>query len=274
MNICVELLARLLEADERAAVLGDLAELNYGGMKAFRGVAGLVLRRQLALWKDWRPWLALAGLAGVVSPILLIVTAGVMWPLLLTIRTYLRVGSLYSTGLTGVEEVFTFLTVVIGLLLWSWTSGFVMALLSRKTLWITGTLYFLWIAVLLVPLAHLLAPISVLLLTLQAVASAVLFVYPSAKGLQSGLRNGALAARKAALLNAAILCITAIQVWTGGWPSAAVIRWAGGTWDPSPGWPNRLFVYGILALPAAYLLIAAKDTPFAKLEAHGEFRGQ
>jgi len=237
MNICVEILARLLEPDERAAVLGDLAESHDRGMKAFREVAGLVLRRQLALWKDW---LALLAMVGVICPMLLRVAAGVVSPLLLNVRTYLRVGSPYSSGLTCGEEVSLFLTGAISLLFWSWTSGFVLACLSRKIL------------------SH--GPVV-------------------------------LAAREAALLTAVILCVTALSVWMGGWPHAAVTRWAGGAWDPRPGWPHRLFFYTILAWPTAYLLLMAKlwvgqavppvgvpntdsnGTPFAKLKAHGEFRG-
>jgi hypothetical protein len=56
----VDLVARTLEADERDAVCGDLAESGESGGQALRDLLGLVLRRQAALWKDWRPWLALA----------------------------------------------------------------------------------------------------------------------------------------------------------------------------------------------------------------------
>ena len=54
--------SRLLEPDEREAVRGDLAESGETGGQALRGVLGLVVRRQVALWKHWRPWLALIGL--------------------------------------------------------------------------------------------------------------------------------------------------------------------------------------------------------------------
>ena len=57
-----ELLSRLLEPDERAALLGDIEERGESGYEALRDVASLVARRQAGLWKDWRPWLALAAL--------------------------------------------------------------------------------------------------------------------------------------------------------------------------------------------------------------------
>src|SRR5450759_2133589 len=58
----VETICRLLEPDERQAVLGDLAESGETGIRALAAVAGLVTRRQLGLWKSWRPWVALLGL--------------------------------------------------------------------------------------------------------------------------------------------------------------------------------------------------------------------
>jgi hypothetical protein len=57
-----ESLARLLEPDERQAVLGDIAESGESAIEALRDVLGLVARRQAALWKGTRPWLALFGL--------------------------------------------------------------------------------------------------------------------------------------------------------------------------------------------------------------------
>jgi hypothetical protein len=48
----------MLDSDERLAVRGDLEESGETGLQAVWDVLGLVVRRQAALWKDWRPWLA------------------------------------------------------------------------------------------------------------------------------------------------------------------------------------------------------------------------
>lgn len=53
------LLSRMLGESEREAVLGDLAESGESGVCAVLSVAGLVARRQAALWTGWRPWAAL-----------------------------------------------------------------------------------------------------------------------------------------------------------------------------------------------------------------------
>lgn len=60
---CAERTARLLERDECEAVLGDLQETGENAWSALLEISGLVVRRRLALWKDWRPWLASFGLA-------------------------------------------------------------------------------------------------------------------------------------------------------------------------------------------------------------------
>jgi len=52
-----------LDRDERAAVLGDLAESAVPARRAAREMLGLVLRRQVSLWAHIGPWLALVTLA-------------------------------------------------------------------------------------------------------------------------------------------------------------------------------------------------------------------
>ena len=44
-------------------VLGDLAEMDCDVWRGLGDVLGLVARRQLALWRSWRPWAASVGLA-------------------------------------------------------------------------------------------------------------------------------------------------------------------------------------------------------------------
>ena len=61
------LLSRLLEPDDRDAVLGDFAESNLPARTAFCDLLGLIARRQADSWKRWRPWLALFGIVGPVS---------------------------------------------------------------------------------------------------------------------------------------------------------------------------------------------------------------
>src|SRR5215831_20695423 len=60
---CIEAAAGLLAPLEREMVLGDLAELDRGVWRGLGDVLGLAARRQLSLWRNWRPWVASVGLA-------------------------------------------------------------------------------------------------------------------------------------------------------------------------------------------------------------------
>src|SRR5262252_469716 len=54
----VELVSRLLEPEEREAVLGDLLEAKESAGQALLDIFGLILRRQAFLWKNPQPWFA------------------------------------------------------------------------------------------------------------------------------------------------------------------------------------------------------------------------
>jgi hypothetical protein len=65
-RFCEWLIAQLagaLTADERDAVLGDLAEASAAPSQVVRDLLDLALRRQAAQWLYWRPWLTLVGMA-------------------------------------------------------------------------------------------------------------------------------------------------------------------------------------------------------------------
>jgi hypothetical protein len=53
-----EWLAARLSAEDRDAVLGDLAEAGSDPGRAVRELLGLIARRQLLLWKTLQPWIA------------------------------------------------------------------------------------------------------------------------------------------------------------------------------------------------------------------------
>jgi hypothetical protein len=60
---CIEVAAGLLTPLEREVVLGDLVESDCGVWRGLGDVLDLASRRQLALWRSWRPWAASFGLA-------------------------------------------------------------------------------------------------------------------------------------------------------------------------------------------------------------------
>ena len=119
---CVEAAAGLLTPCEREWVLGDLEEAERGLRQGLADVLGLVARRQLALWKSWRPWLAAFGLALPCSFLLmgfsLVVAEGFRYLL-----HFEGAGLRWLLGQAGV------------LAICAWSYGFTAGLLSRRTLW-------------------------------------------------------------------------------------------------------------------------------------------
>lgn len=145
-RLVANLASHLLEPDERDAVCGDLEEARATGARALREVLGLVARRQLLLWTDWGPWLALALL--VVPLGTLLSAASGAWASTTAIYAWMYVDNwtwtyLQSAGSRAELErhVATFLFQCAALACGSWASGFAIALLSRRTTWITGALF-------------------------------------------------------------------------------------------------------------------------------------
>ena len=143
---CVDLVSRMLEPGERDAVRGDFAESGETGGQALRGLLGLVLRRQIALWKDWRPWLALLGAVAPLGILLSLVSRRVADSSAVTSWLYLNNWDWTYVWNSGFRLDFArdVAFVLFGFLLlscWSWTSGFVLGYLSRRAIWINGALF-------------------------------------------------------------------------------------------------------------------------------------
>jgi hypothetical protein len=210
----VEFAGRPLQRDEREAVIGDALEAGDGIWQALSSVLGLVLRRQLLLWKSWRPWLAtfVIGLPG--AYLLMIVSISVTC-------TYdrlmgMKVGHWAPTG----HEGFALLLCHIFLLIaWSWASGFTLGSLSPKTLWLNAAL-----CLLMVPICddHLRT------MTLSRFAQ-YLFLLPAIWGVYQGVRTVRLK-RTTAFLLAATITVLMIAAWTNS------ALWIGNWLLISPAW--------------------------------------
>jgi hypothetical protein len=130
----VELAARLLEPNDREAVLGDWVQAGQGPWRGLVEILGLVIRRETALWNNWRPWLAAFGMAWPCTLLLLGVSFSIG-------RTYQRLAG--PTACTDCSPTWQadslFLSCHVALLIvWSWTVGFVVGSVSRRTLWVSG----------------------------------------------------------------------------------------------------------------------------------------
>ncbi len=134
----VDLVSRLLQPDEREVVQGDLLESGESAWQSLLAVVGLVIRREAALWRNWRPWLAAFGLALPSSFLLMGFSLSVS-------RAYQQlIGGpiLHATGVTVRPGFALFLCNVLLLAAWSWTGGFVVGSVSRRTVWVSAALSF------------------------------------------------------------------------------------------------------------------------------------
>ena len=134
----VDLVSRLLQPEEREVVQGDLLEGDESAWQSLLAVVGLVIRREAALWRNWRPWLAAFGLALPSSFLLMGFSLSVS-------RAYQQlVGGpiLHATGVTVGPGFALFLCNVLLLAAWSWTGGFVVGSVSRRTVWVSAALSF------------------------------------------------------------------------------------------------------------------------------------
>ncbi len=128
-----EITAQLLEREEREAVLGDLEEAGEGPWLRLLDVLGLVIRRQASLWRSWRPWIAAFGVAFPCSFLLM----GVSVSISSAYQKLFSSGIWNETSLTARNGLLLLLCHVLLLLAWSWSSGFIVGALSRRTLWVS-----------------------------------------------------------------------------------------------------------------------------------------
>jgi hypothetical protein len=130
-------LLRFVEPGARAVVHGDLEELNLGSLRSVWEVCGLIARQQAGFWKDWRPWLALFGIVGLIGGRLTMTTLGLTLAPARFISTYRSYGVLYQSGLTLNEDLFVWFSMAAAVILLSWTAGASLAAGATCTITVT-----------------------------------------------------------------------------------------------------------------------------------------
>ena len=196
--------SRLLEHDECEAVRGDLMEAGESGWTALRDVLGLVIRRQALLWKDWRPWLAAFGLALPCTLFLM----GLAVSLSRSYQQLIGATILKGTGLKMGPVLALAMWQDSLLIGWSWTSGFVVGSLSRRTVWVSAVLSGL-------PCLFCLARFRVESLSRLCL---LLFVLPALWGVWRGLRITRINLTPAIVLAVTVTLLT-LPTWRGKGPS-------------------------------------------------------
>jgi len=147
----VEWLSRVLEPDERDAVCGDLLEARAALPRALIDVAGLVCRRQAALWLEWRPWLAMITIVIPLGFLLSVSSRFFADGSTHDLFLYVQTGDWAYFSVPGwrrdVLAAFTRSSLsFLALAAWSWTAGFVLGRVSGRAAWAAAVLFCLFVA--------------------------------------------------------------------------------------------------------------------------------
>jgi hypothetical protein len=252
VNRIVAALSSLLEPPERECVCGDLEELRLTAPAASANIIGLVVRRQLAQWSHWGPWVALFGVAGLAGFHLSESVSQLQTGLFLQIKTYLTYGVAYQPGGVSVAQQIAYTaTSIIAVLLWFWVCGFVLASLSGRALWMTSFLFYFivrdsWVFRMAtagdIILKHSLWGTMLFRLSpLDPVA--LVFLLALVLGIRSA-RKGTLKRNPRLLLLVAGVTLVSLLAWMESWFAAGFAHWSGQAYVPTP------FLYRVLPLLA------------------------
>jgi hypothetical protein len=144
MNRLVRLIARALEPRECDFVLGDLNERGSSNTRAMLDVLGLVVRRQLMIWTNWRPWFALVTIVGLsgfcLSGMLMQLGVGIFEQ----VRSWQHFGVHYNTGVTSFRaDVIHISCLAAAIFCWTAVNASLLRRLSGRATWLTGLLFYL-----------------------------------------------------------------------------------------------------------------------------------
>jgi hypothetical protein len=208
----VDVVAQLLERDEREAVCGDLAEAGESSGQALMDVLGLVVRRHMLHWKSWRPWLAAFGLALPGTLLLL----GLSFSISQAYQRMLDPVIFETTGFRLAPGLSLLLCQVALLVGWSWTCGFVMGSVSRRTVWVS-------VALSCIPCLFCLSRFHIESMSRFCV---LLFLPPAIWGVSRGLQIAPIRRGSAIALAVGITVLT-IPTWssTGPWIPNWALSW-------------------------------------------------
>jgi hypothetical protein len=143
MNRLTQLAARALEPGEREIILGDLAECGSSGSRAFFEVLGLVARRQLLIWTNWRPWVALIGIAGISGFYLSRMFGRLGIGIFEQVSAWRRYGVHYNLGVTSFrDDVIQMSCLAAAIFCCTAVNVSALKRLSGRATWLTGLLFY------------------------------------------------------------------------------------------------------------------------------------
>ncbi len=230
-----------------------------------KSLFGLVVRRQLRLWKAWNPWFALLAIVLPVSPQLARLSNQLGKDIWLGVVTWLHHGPIYEIGVSPAANLASFCLQALALITWSWTSGFALRKLSRSTIWVSGVAFF---AIYLVVLAGGGGLLFLALSWFPLCINFLLVLLPAYCGLRQSTSSLNRKFPWMTLLALWTLTISGLALWTWGWYQAAMNNWSRGA-PPLTLWQlaqrddawraGMTHILAAAALTAPVLYVLAKD---------------
>ncbi len=261
--------SRLLEPDERDAVQGDFAELGTTSSRALHDLLGLIARRQIRAWTEWRPWVGFVGLVVPLGMMLSIVSRS--WTGAISAWFYVNNWTWAYLDSPGARRDLAHAigNVCLGyltLIVWSWTTGFALGSLSRRAIWINGPLFCLVLfggtlgsttAGLHNPGNAAVFSLTFYRVALPLIVRTVLIVLPALWGMRNGFRLTTLRVPQAIVC--AVLVATLTALTAGSLQVSMIFGWVFPPVGPvikRGSWPLHLFPL-LMVWPAAYILASA-----------------
>jgi hypothetical protein len=209
---CIEVASSVLAPREREAVLGDLAEAGGSVWQGISDIADLAMRRQAQPWTSWRPWLVGFGLAWPGSLFL------IGFSLSVSHGIERLVGAAFTHATLNADSYATPIFHALLLIISAWTCGFVIASVSRRTLWAS-------ILMCCLPCTYCMAEFPTGLL---ASSSLLVFLLPAIWGTRQGLRGVQISPAVAIALATAATDLS-VSTWLRGgwWPYSLALIWPG-----------------------------------------------
>ncbi len=146
------------------------------------------------------------------------------------LRTYQHHGVHYEMGVSATQDAVALAAIFVALMLWAWTSGFVLGSLSGRAAWVTGLLFYgvvawsrmisFWVSGSIVYAHRPPMPVLLLLDFVPASPAKLTFLLFAAWGAARGFSRRGLERKPALALAFAVTATVALLLWTGGWYEA------------------------------------------------------
>lgn len=248
--IC-HLLIHFLAEGERELLLGDIEELRLRDGQAMRELLGFLLRRWLVPFCDWRVWAGAIGFIWLAWMPMLRDFFFVFYGPSRLYTTYKKYDALYESGLSFQQDLYIWCSQLALLLLFCWSSGYALALISRRNLVVATGLVVAAVFGSWTWLSFSFGRIAII----AGIQTAVLLT-PAWAGALRYLRRGPMRPASIVVLVCATFSLIGLQAWMSGWFQEAMLVSDGDiSWLHTTAWYQRIQPWLVVSCPVIFLVV-------------------